>query len=114
MSSQGGGVNLDASNIKLIGAISLLLKDSAYDLDRCVAESLSKFSIYLADDDLSGVKVVDDIYQELLYVSYCLSEIVSAVVYGKSCNAVSLLDNCKVERVREKMIIIMKSRGGDQ
>ena len=114
MSNQGCGVSFDLSSVKLMEVVSLLLKDRAYDLDKCVAELLSKISMDLAGNDLSGVKVVDDIYQELIYFSYCLSEISSAAVNEKSCDAVFLLDNCKVARIQKKMIVLMESRARNQ
>lgn len=109
MPNESGGLTFDPLSEGLIEAISLSIKVRACELDECVARVLSQISDDLKIDAFNNIKVVDEIYQELIYFSHFLSEISAAHLRGESCNVVSLLETCNVEAVKNRMMLLMQS-----
>lgn len=93
----------------LLEAISITLKLRALELDECAGTIVRNLHAPFSGNLIDHLKKFDEIHQELLYFSYCLAEISLEGAGGNICDVTSLLDRCKLEKIRINLYLLISS-----
>lgn len=100
---------MELSSSVLLEAISIALKLRALELDECAGTIVKNLHAPFSGDLINHLKQFDEMHQELLYFSYCLAEISLEKAGGRICDVTSLLDRCKLEKIRIHLCLLTSS-----